>query len=188
MPVVTAVYLDFQDPACYRVWRWLSLLPEREHVDIRPYSVDRIENESRNPWDRESSSWCLELLALGEVARERGRDCHLAFVDAAFRAVHDEQWDLSSPEAWLALCAEIGMDLHAFVADGERWRAEVGLWHQEAEDEYGLEGVPNLVFDNGQALYVRLQESIEDESAARRLLADLTDLVVQRVEEVRRSG
>ncbi len=73
------------------------------------------------------------------------------------------------------------------VADSERWRAEVGLWHQETEDELGITGVPSLVFDDERTLFVRIEQPIADVSAARRLLADLTDLAAQPMEEVRRT-
>jgi hypothetical protein len=185
--ILTAIYLDFQDAACYRAWRWLSLLEERERVDPRPYSLDSDDGERRNPWDRTTPSWGLELLALGELARDVGAECHRNYIDAVFVAVHDEHWDLSSPEAWLALCAAVQIDLERFTEDGERWRAEVGLWHQEAEDEYDVEGVPSLVFDNDRALYLKLDQPVTDAVAARRLLADLTDLAAQPVGEVRRT-
>lgn len=184
MAALTAIYVDFQCPYSYRAWRWLSLLPERAAVEIRPYSLDGDDN----PWDREQPSTGLELLALGELARETGRDVHLAFVDAAFAAVHDHDTDASSLEAWLALGSRVGLDLDAFTADAERWRAEVGLWHQEARDECGVFGVPTMVWDGEHALFVKLVEEVPDEAAGRRLFADLADLVEQPVKEVKRTA
>lgn len=183
MPRLTAVYVDFQDPYSYRAWRWLSWLPERRTVEVRPYSLDG----DSNPWDRDQPSTGLELLALGELARETGQDVHLAFIDAAFAAVHDHDADSSSVEAWLALGSKVGLDLDRFTADAERWRAEVGLWHQEARDECGVFGVPTTVWDGEHALYLRLDHDVAGEKAARRLLADLADLVTQPVEEIRRT-
>lgn len=188
MPSLTAVYLDYQDETCYRVWRWLSLLPQRHTVDLRPYSLEREEGGSQNPWDRTTPSWSVELLALGELARETGREAHECFADAAFAAVHDHGADLSSMEGWLEIGAQAGLDLDAYSADSERWRAEVGLWHQEAEDDLGVTGVPSLVFDSESALFVRLDHDVPDREAARRLLDDLADLAGQPVEEVRRTG
>lgn len=184
MPALTAIYVDFQCPFSYRAWRWLSMLPERTRVDVRPYSLDG----QSNPWDREQPSTGLELLALGELARETSPETHLAFVDAAFVAVHDHETDSSSVEAWLALGSKVGLDLDAFTADAERWRAEVGLWHQEARDELGVFGVPTIVWDHDRALYVKLAEDVADEAAARRLLADLEDLAAQPVNEVKRTA
>jgi hypothetical protein len=183
VPTLTAIYLDFQDPFSHRAWKWVSLLPERASVEVRPYSLD---GES-NPWDREQPSTGLELLALGELARETGRDVHLAFIDAAFAAVHDHEADASSVEAWLALGSKVGLDLDAFTADAERWRAEVGLWHEEARDECGVFGVPTTVWDGEHALFLRLLDADLDAERARRLLDDLADLVVQPVKEVRRT-
>jgi hypothetical protein len=189
---LTAVYIDFTSRPSYRAWRWLSLLPERAAVDIRPYclhleGVDE-RGRSRGPWERTASTVGLELLALGEYAREAGRQCHEALVDTAFAAVHDLRRDLSQPEAWLELVAAIDLDLEQFTQDGERWRAEVGLWHREAEDEFGVTGVPSLVFDDRAALFVRLDEDVEDAGAARRLLEDLADLASQPVDEVQRKA
>lgn len=180
---MTALYLDFQDPFSYRAWRWVSLLPERSTVEVRPYSMDA----ESNPWDREQPSTGLELLALGEFARETSRDIHLAFIDAAFAAVHDHEADASSVEAWLELGSRVGLDLDAFTADAERWRAEVGLWHQEARDECGVFGAPTTLWDGEHGLYLKLAGDVGDGAAARRLRGDLADLVDQPVEEVRRT-
>lgn len=188
MPELTAVYVDFQDAACYRVWRWLDVLGLREGTDIRPYSLDSDDGEPTNPWDRTTPAFGVELLALAEFARDAGPETHRAFVDAAFALVHDEVRDPSSPESMLLLGAAAGLDLDRWTADSERWRAEVGLYHCEGEDELGVRGVPSLIFDDEHALLVTLEEDIEDEDAARRLLADLADLAVQPVAEVRKTA
>lgn len=188
MPTLTAVYVDFQDPSSYRVWRWLSFLPERHTVEVRPYSLDCEEEGDCNPWDRTEPSWSIELLALHELARETGRDTEECFLDAAFAAVHDSGADLSSMEGWLEIGAEAGIDLDTYTRDSDRWRAEVGLWHQEAEDDLGVTAVPTVVFDEDRALLVRLDQPVEDEASARRLLDDLADLAQQPIEEVRRTG
>lgn len=179
----SALYVDFQDPFSYRAWKWLSFLPERSRVEVRPYSLD---GES-NPWDREQPSTGLELLALGELARDAGPDVHLAYIDAAFAAVHDHDADSSSVEAWLALGSKVGLDLDAFTADAERWRAEVGLWHQEARDECGVFDVPTIVWDGEHALFVRLAGDVADEPCARRLLGALAELCEAPITEVRRT-
>lgn len=182
-PALTAMYIDFQCPYSYRAWKWVSLLPDREHIEVRPYSLDG----DSNPWDREQPSTGLELLALGELARDAGQGTHLAFVDAAFAAVHEDEGDATSVEAWLALGAKVGLDLDTFTADAERWRAEVGLWHEEARDECGVFGVPTTVWDGERALYTRLRDDVTDPDAARRLHTDLADLSTHPVEELRRT-
>lgn len=186
---LTAVYLDFQDPAACRAWRWLSLLPDvRARVEVRPFSLDTQRGEGTGPWDRTRQSSGLELLALGELAREAGQPTHHAFIDAAFAAIHDDGADATVLETWLALGTSAGLDMDAFTADAERWRAEVGLWHQEARDELGVQGVPTLVFEDRSALFVRLEANVADGRAATDLLRDLADLARQPVEEVRRTA
>jgi hypothetical protein len=179
---LTAVYLDFQDRSCYRVWRWLSLLPERAVIDIRPFSVD-----AGRSWDRRSETSGLELLALGELARETSREAHHRFVDVAFSAVHDQGGQLTATETWLKLGVEAGLDLEQFTADSERWRAEVGLWQAEAEDEFAIREVPALVFDGRLALVVRLSTEIHEAAKARRLLDRLAALADQPIASVRRT-
>ena len=186
--MLTAVYLDFESRTSCRVWRWLSLLPVRDTVEVRPFATNVGGGEAQGPWDRTVASWGLELLALGELAREEGPDIHLRYVDAVFDAVHGDRDDVSSPEMWLALGSELGLDLDAFTADSERWRAEVGLWHAEARDELGVTGVPSLVFDEEHAFLVRLREELCDREAAARLLDDLDDLSRLPVGEVRRTS
>ena len=188
MANLTAVYLDFSDPGSYRVWRWLSQLEVRSSVEVRPYSLDCEADDDCNPWDRTEPSWSIELLALHELARETSRETEECFIDAAFAAVHDAGADLSDMEGWLQIGAEAGLDLHAYASDSDRWRAEVGLWHQEAEDDLKVAGVPTVVFNDDRPLLVRLDHDIDDADAARRLLDDLADLAAQPVEEVRRPG
>lgn len=187
MRALHAVYLDFQDRHSYRAWRWLSLLPQRASVEVRPYLLDAEDGAPCSPWDRTEPTWALDLLALGELARDTGPGQLLAYVDAAFDTIHGSGQDPSSPEAFLELASTVGLELDRFAADSERWRAEVGLWHREAEDELGVTAVPCLVFDDGTTLLVRLGAEVPDSAAARRLLADLADLAEQPVVEVRRT-
>ncbi len=183
--MLSAVYLDFADHGSYRVWRWLSKLPERSTVEIRPF-WSGVTADEPNPWERTTPSWSLELLALAELARETGRDRHECFTDAAFAAVYDKGANLSEFQGWLEIGAEAGLDLDAYTHDSDRWRAEVGLWHSEARDDLGVTRVPSLVFDEDRVLFVKLERDVEDVEAARRLLADLADLASQPVDEVRR--
>jgi O-succinylbenzoate synthase len=183
---LTACYVDYQCPASYRVWRWLTAVGA--DVEIRPYSLDSEGGLIVSPWDRTTPAWGVELLALGEFARDTGSEAHAQYVRAAFELVHGGDEEIPSPECWLALGAAAGLDLDRFNADSERWRAEVGLWHTEAEDELGVQGVPTLVFDDVHALLVTLEEDVTDAAAGRRLLADLADLADQPVVEVRRTA
>ena len=186
MPGLTALYVDFTDLRSYRAWRWLSLLPEHRTIEVRPFSLDSEDGPPVRPWDRETSSIGLELLALGELARARGPRCHREYVDAAFAAVHDAELDLGGVEAWLELSAEVGLDLDEFVEDGDRWRAEVALWHAEAIDDLGIDDVPSLVVDDEHALWVTLSHGVTGPQAARMLLQELMDLVRYPVAAVRR--
>jgi hypothetical protein len=184
VPALTAVYLDFADPQCCRVWRWLSLLPVRATIEVRPFAADgEVE-----PWDASEHTWALDLLALGELARDRGQEVHHAFVDAAFAQLYGDDpagtADPTNLEAFLALGASVGLDLDHFTDDGDRWRAEVGLWHREAEDELGVDGVPTLVFDDSRGLRLMLDADVTDTDDAARLLADLADLAAQPVSAV----
>jgi hypothetical protein len=188
---LTAIYLDFQCPYSYRLWRCLSLTPERPGVDIRPYSLDADTDEKgdrRGPWERTEPTVGLELLALGELARDAGRRAHEAYVDAAFAAVHEVDRDLADAGAWLELGADAGLDLASYTADSERWRAEVGLWHREGEDDLGVFGTPTLVYEDETALFVRLDAEVKDPDVACRLLADLGALTAYPVQEIRRPG
>lgn len=187
MPVLTALYVDFQDPASHRAWNWLSFLPERQQVDVRPFLLDSVNAGPLSPWESTSPSWALELLAMGECARDAGAAVQRRFVDAAFEAVHRHGTDPAAPETWLRLGTELGLDLDGYTAEGDRWRAEVGLWHREAADELGVTGVPTLVFDDRHALRLVLDQDLVDAAAARRLLATLAELAGQPVAEIRRA-
>lgn len=188
MATLTALYVDFQCASSYRMWRLLSRIPDLPDVEIRPFSLDSEGGQLVSPWDRTTPAWGVELLALGEFARDTGPQALEAYVQAAFELVHEGEEEIPSPECWLALGAAADLDLDAFNADSDRWRAEVGLWHTEARDELGVAGVPTLVFDDEHALRVTLDSEPADDAAARRLLADLADLADQPIAEVRRTA
>jgi len=187
VPALTALYVDFLNVHCYRAWLWLSQLEESERLQIRPYLADGDDEAKPGPWDRSTPSLALELLALGELARDDGPETHRAYVGAAFAVAHRRRGELRGAEAWLALATETGLNLGAFAKEGERWRAEVGLWHAEAQDELGVRGVPSLVFDDSLAILVALGGAVEGRAAARRLLDAVAELVVADVREVRSS-
>jgi hypothetical protein len=183
--VPTALYVDYTSASSYRAWRWLSLLDERDTVQVRPYLAETDQGERRVPWDRRTPSLAFELLAFGELARDQGPQAHRRYVDAAFAAAHRPDVDLGRPETWLALATEARLDFDAFASEGDRWRAEVGLWHAEAEDELGVGAVPTLVFDDRVAVLVRLAGDVADAASARRLLSALADLSSLEVVEIR---
>ncbi|CAN5180550.1 hypothetical protein BH20ACT9_BH20ACT9_04960 [soil metagenome] len=207
MPALTAVYLDLQCPFSLRAWRWLVALspahapgparspahapeparPGRPAVDVRPYW--RSPGESGvQPWDAEEPSWSLDLLMLGEYARDHGGWVHRDYVGVALHAVHAEKLDVSTPEGLGELASRASLDLTAFTAERERWRAEVGLHHREAEDDFGVFETPALVFDDDRAVLVRLVDDVQGTSAARELLDHVADLTRHPLAELRRTA
>lgn len=185
MAQLTACYVDFLSRPSYRAWRWLRMLDLVDEVQLRPYSLDA---GTLGPWEADRSTWGLDLLALGEFARDQGPDVHREFCEEAFAAVHAGPWPSLSSDGWLDVGGITGLDMAAFRAEADRWRAEVGLWHAEAVDELGVTGVPSLVFDDERALFVRLEHDVADAEAARRLLLDLADLAGQPIVEIRRTA
>lgn len=189
MAMLTAVYLDFSSPACHRVWCWLSATSAIERIEVRPFwSESPVAAGGRGPWERAAPTSGLELLALGEFARELGHRAHHRFVEAAFAVLHEEAAESSGLELWLSLGARAGLDMDAFTADVERWRAEVGLWHEEARDELGVDGVPALVFGDRLAVRVDLEHTVTQQPEADALLAQVEALADGPVTQWRRTS
>lgn len=184
---LTAVYLDFQSAACHRVWCWLSATSACERVEVRPFWSESPV-AAGGPWERAAPTSGLELLAMGEFARELGHRAHHRFVEAAFAVLHEEAAESSGLELWLSLGARAGLDMQAFTADAERWRAEVGLWHEEARDELGVDGVPALVFGDRLAVRVELDRAVLDPEEADALLGRLAELAAGPLSEWRRTS
>lgn len=173
MPRWTAVYLDYLDLQSARVWSWLRRLPHRDEVEVRPWMPD-----GARPWEPESRTWGLEVAALGELARETGREAHEAFCDEAFSILLScGDPGAAGAECWLRLGAKADLDLLRFSRDSERWRAEVGLWQAEARDELGVERAPTLVFDDVHAVFVQLDDDVADADGAERLLVRVASFV-----------
>lgn len=186
---LTAVYLDFQSPECHRVWSWLSATRARATVDVRPFwSESAMAGGRKGPWERSAPTSGLELLALAEFARDCGRDVHLRLIDAAFATLHGDSGEATGLELWLTIGGRAGLDMAAFTSDVERWRAEVGLWHEEARDELGVSGVPTLVFGDRVALALDIEEPVIEPAAAEALLAQVAELATGPVREARRAS
>jgi hypothetical protein len=182
---LTACYVDYQCPACYRVWRWLACGPRGR---VRPYSLDSEDGqiEPLGPHDAGAGVWsCSRSPSSPGIT---GPDAHARYVDCAFELVHGGRTPRRSRARSAGCCSgrRLDLDLDRFNADSERWRAEVGLWHHRGGGRARDPGVPTLVFDDGSALLVTLEEDVTDPDAAQRLLADLADLADQPVAEVRR--
>lgn len=192
MPRIVGLYVDFQSVACLRAWKWLRAAAIHHDVTVRPYSLDTDDavdsDEPASPWDRKTPAWGVELLAVGELARESGPDTHVRFVEAAFSLVHESDQDPSSPESVLALASAAGLDLQAFADDSERWRAEVGLWHAEAHDELGVRGVPALLFNNGAVMRMELAQAVTDPEAAQRLVSQVEGMAELPVRHIVRTA
>lgn len=81
---------------------------------------------------------------------------------------HEQGRELSDPKAVLEAAEAAGFDLDTFGKDltNSTLKSRIGRDYEEGVSEYGAFGVPTLVFDNGEAVFFKIDPVPEREMAA----------------------
>ncbi len=95
------------------------------------------------------------------AVREReGKEAFDRYHRSLFRAHHEEDRDITSPSTLVEIAGEQDLDTEALASDLEehRYRKAVGQEHLEGERELDLFGVPTILFDGTQPIFLKLAE------------------------------
>jgi predicted DsbA family dithiol-disulfide isomerase len=145
---------------------WLAKVRESYgddlQIDWRPFFLSQINNKEGSEWkawEQEEETPTLGLLALraGEAARRQGTKAFEAFQLILLKARHEDRKDLSSQEVIMEAAAASGLDLARFREDlaDKSILQELGETHTQAEQEYGVFGVPTFIFPNGSSAFLK---------------------------------
>ncbi|MBW2145707.1 MAG: DsbA family protein [Deltaproteobacteria bacterium] len=139
-------------------------------------------NSTRGPewkvWEDEGfKSRDLPPLEAAKCAALQGEAAFDAFHQRCFRARHRQGRSVAEKEVLLDVAREAGLDVDRFRRDIESGiqRHLVAEDHEEAVKQWGVFGVPTLVYPAGEAVYLKLApgewESREDDGLFDQLLA-----------------
>jgi len=132
-------------------------------VQWKAFSLDQ-QNSAEGPdflyWEHPTyPSRGIPALVAAKAAKNQGETLFLKFHRAAFELRHDQGEDIADREVLREIAEYAGLDLARFeedMAKKEIWQA-VGEDHIESQRKYRIFGVPSLVFENGQAIFVKLE-------------------------------
>ena len=110
----------------------------------------------------------LWALRAGEAAKQQGKGIFECFHLALLRAKHVDKKDIANREILIAIAREVGMDVNQFRKDlfDRKLLAKIGEDYTRGVEEHGVWGTPTLVFNGGQAAYLKLRPAPPPEEAA----------------------
>jgi predicted DsbA family dithiol-disulfide isomerase len=159
----------------YRTQVWMNMAQEQMgdglQVDWKYFSLE----QSNQPADSTFKLWeqgdtydhdlnydkhMRGLLAFwaAEAARQQGNAAFNAFRTALYDARHQDQLDITSRAAIAQVAAQVGLDMAQFERDFNDRQLLDALRrdHEEATTQYAVFGVPTLLFDGNDALFIKM--------------------------------
>lgn len=176
------IFFSYACRDSYEVYAWLQQV-QANGVDLdltwRPFAIQQEDPQAdwERPWAEANSE--LRGFIAAEAAREQGEEAFLCFHDALEQAVHEELLELGEEETLLAAARQADLDLAQFRGDLQRpeLARRVQRSHQRAVERFNVFGTPTLVFPNGQAIHLELDE-IPPGDEAKPMLHAFTSLAV----------
>lgn len=175
----TTVYFDYRCPYCYRLVRLLTEM-EARHANIsvtwRHFSLEQLNapNPEWKLWEQpleyelvEESPFAMRMLRsflASYAAMLQGPRAFARFRLHMFAAKHNEKKEMSRPEVILAAAEEAELDMAAFRREWQSPEARQRLREDHLSGErLGIAGLPALLVDDGEPIYVRLADYPPDE-------------------------
>ena len=132
-------------------------------IQWKTFSLDQ-QNSKESPdfmmWESpDYPSQGFMALVAAKAAKNQGESSFLRFHRATFEARHDDGKDIGDLEVLKEIAEQTDLDLARFeqdVARDETWQA-AGEEHTESKKKYNIFGVPTIVFEQGDPIYVKLR-------------------------------
>ena len=131
-------------------------------IQWKSFSLDQQNSEKGQDfmmWEHpEYLSQSVPALVAAKAAKNQGEQLFLRFHLATFAAKHDGGKDIANQKVLRDIAKYAGLDLVRFEQDmarEETWKA-VGEDHIESKEKYDVFGVPTMVFEEGQVVFVKL--------------------------------
>lgn len=96
--------------------------------------------------------------AARSVLERNGRDAFERYHRALFQAHHEQERDLTDTATLVEVAESLDLPADPLETDLRegRYRSDVGADHREAEEEHGIFGVPTLLFNGTQPVFLKL--------------------------------
>lgn len=162
------VYFDYQCPYTWTVQLWLQdvkrELGDELEITWKFFSVEQVNlpDGATALWDlpNDGSHSNMHAFQGALAAMNQGDEAKfLAFQRAVFDARHLHNRNIGTDRFLLKTAEDVGLDVERFKADltSDAAFAKLKEEHTYAKDQLGIFGVPTIVFENGQAAYLRVE-------------------------------
>jgi predicted DsbA family dithiol-disulfide isomerase len=177
-PVSIDVYYDFLCPWAFRGAEWLrdvqkQLGPDKLKINWRFFPLEQVNSDGGPDWklweqpdDYESRGLGMFKGALAAWNQDQGEKFE-RFHQLMYQTRHGE-FTVDGERPDVRKVAEIaGLDMEKFDRDyaDRSLLSRIGEDYNHARDTYGVFGVPTLVFENGEAAYLKILPKPSPEEA-----------------------
>jgi len=177
------IFYDYLCPFCDQVMKWLEIIEKSDKVDLsiewKVLSLEQI-NQNRGEdfkvWEHpEYPARGIPALVAAKAALRQGEASFKKFHRLLFKAHHHQGKDIRKRAVLLETALEAGLDIQKFEKDLDLKENIQGIEDDyiEAKQSYNLFGVPSFVFENDEAIYVKLESVPETEEESIKMLEHL---------------
>ena len=156
---------------------------DRLHVEWHSFPLEQVNNIQGPEWKLweqpdEFRSRGLGAFRAAEAARLQGEEAFNRFRMALLRARHVDKRDIADRAVLTETAHEAGLDLERFQRDlaDRSLMKKIGEDYERGVQDYGIWGTPTLVFDGGQAAYMKVRPAPPAEDSVR-VFEELRDVI-----------
>jgi predicted DsbA family dithiol-disulfide isomerase len=163
--------------------KWVDILEKGDRVDLsiewKVLSLEQI-NQNRGQdfkvWEHpEYPTRGISALVAAKSALRQGGSSFKTFHRLLFKAYHDHGKDISKRSVLSETALEAGLNIDTFEEDLDLRETIQGIEDdfKEAKQSYNLFGVPSFVFENDEAIYVKIDSVPKTEEESIKMLEHL---------------
>ena len=174
------VFYDYLCPFSHRIRKWLEKVEQSGQVELdikwRALSLEQInqkQGENFKIWEHpEYGSRGILALVAAKAALRQGELLFKRFHGLVFQAYHDQGKDISQRAVLMKAASEAGLDLQILAKDLDLQENLTAIDddYKEARKSYNLFGVPSIIFENDEPLFVKIGSVPETEAESLTLL------------------
>lgn len=160
------VYFDYACPFAWAAQLWLDQvkdeLDDQVNITWRIFPLEQVNasDPTFNVWElpNDGSSSTLRSFQAFHAAKKQGPERFTAFHAAMFRKRHEEGRNLGRQQVLESVALEADLDLEQFRRDlaSTEVFADIERDYREGRNEHEVFGTPTIVFENGEAAYLKL--------------------------------
>lgn len=159
------VYSDYTCPTSWAAVRWLDqvqeVLGDRLQVTYRAFPLEQV--NAKDPdfkvWEHanDGKSSTMRAFQAAHAASKQGEEAFRKMNDGLYARRHVDGRNLAGQRVLEKTAEEAGLDMDRFREDlkSDEVFAIVRDDYLKGRDEIGVFGTPTLVFDNGNAAYLK---------------------------------